>query len=132
MNCVEGKLPCASVATLFETEASEGAHLVLRGGLEANVHAAAAKALARRGLDTGIVLDCSNATSGKGPKCQLDCVESGLMQRRDGQERLIGPVLESHLVAGRQDEAITYEQSVTAACLDWDETEQLIERIADG
>ena len=122
--------------TLFETTGNSDTHLVLRGGLQPNYDAAsvasAADALAARGLDAGIVVDCSHANSGKNPARQAECVESVLAQRRSGQERLIGLMLESHLVAGRQDEAITFGQSITDACLGWGETVQLIERIAEG
>ena len=122
--------------TLFETTGNSDAHLVLRGGLQPNYDAGsvadAADALAARGLDAGIVVDCSHGNSGKDPACQAECVESALMQRRSGQERLIGLMLESHLVAGRQDEAITYGQSITDACLGWGETVRLIERVAEG
>ena len=122
--------------TLFETTGNSDTHLVLRGGLQPNYDAAsvasAADALAARGLDAGIVVDCSHANSGKNPARQAECVESVLAQRRSGQERLIGLMLESHLVAGRQDEAITFGQSITDACLGWAETVQLIERIAEG
>ena len=122
--------------TLFETTGNSDTHLVLRGGLQPNYDAAsvasAADALAARGLDAGIVVDCSHANSGKNPARQAECVESVLAQRRSGQKRLIGLMLESHLVAGRQDEAITFGQSITDACLGWGETVQLIERIAEG
>ena len=122
--------------TLFETTGNSDAHLVLRGGLQPNYDAAsvasAADALAARGLDAGIVVDCSHGNSGKDPACQAECVESVLAQRRSGQERLVGLMLESHLVAGRQDEAIAYGQSITDACLGWGETLQLIERVAEG
>ena len=122
--------------TLFETTGNSDAHLVLRGGLQPNYDAGsvadAADALAARGLDAGIVVDCSHANSGKDPARQAECVESVLAQRRNGQERLVGLMLESHLVAGRQDEAITFGQSITDACLGWDETVELIERIAEG
>ena len=122
--------------TLFETSGNADTHLVLRGGLVPNYDAAsvaaAADALSARGIDAGIVVDCSHGNSGKDPAQQAECAESVLEQRRDGQERLVGLMLESHLVAGRQAQPITYGQSITDACLGWEETARLIERVAEG
>jgi 3-deoxy-7-phosphoheptulonate synthase len=119
---------------LLETIGNEDAHLVLRGGSRPNYDEVAVGAVvsasAARGLDTGVVVDCSHGNSGKDPGRQADCLESVLAQRRSGQERLVGVMLESHLVAGRQDEAVTYGQSITDACLGWDETVRLLEILA--
>lgn len=121
---------------LLETTGNVDAHLVLRGGSRPNYDEesvmAVVGALSARDLGTGIVVDCSHGNSGKDPACQVDCLDSVLVQRRNGQRRLIGVMLESNLVAGRQDEAVTYGQSITDACLGWDETVRLIERAAEA
>jgi 3-deoxy-7-phosphoheptulonate synthase len=120
---------------LLETTGNADAHLVLRGGSRPNYDEesvrAVVEALDARGLDTGIVVDCSHGNSGKDPTRQADGLESVLAQRKSGQRRLIGVMLESHLVGGRQDEPITYGQSITDACLGWDETVKLIEKAAE-
>jgi 3-deoxy-7-phosphoheptulonate synthase len=119
---------------LLETTGNADAHLVLRGGTSPNYDEDSVRAvvasLEARGLESGIVVDCSHGNSGKDPSCQVDCLESVLSQRKNGEQRLIGVMLESHLVGGRQDDPITYGQSITDACLGWDETVQLIERAA--
>ena len=121
---------------LLETSGNEDCHLVLRGGAEPNYDAAsvavASDALRRRGLEAGILVDCSHGNSRKDPARQEDGVDAVLAQRRDAESRLVGIMLESHLVAGRQNDPVTYGQSITDACLGWADTERLIRRLAEG
>ncbi len=121
---------------LLETSGNEDCHLVLRGGAEPNYDeasvAAAADALRRRGLEAGILVDCSHGNSRKDPARQEDGVDAVLAQRRNAESRLVGIMLESHLVAGRQNGPVTYGQSITDACLGWADTERLIRRLAEG
>ena len=121
---------------LLETSGNEDCHLVLRGGAEPNFDersvAAAAEALRGRGLDAGILVDCSHGNSRKDPVRQEDAADAVLAQRRGSDSRLVGIMLESHLVAGRQNDPVTYGQSITDACLGWADTERLIRRLADG
>lgn len=49
-----------------------------------------------------------------------------------GSRRLVGVMLESHLVECRQDAPVTYGQSITDACLGWPDTERLVRLLADG
>ena len=121
---------------LLETGGNEDCHLVLRGGDatnfdEASVRAAAA-ALRDRGLEAGILVDCSHGNSRKDPARQAEGVEAVLAQRRSGESPLVGIMLESHLVAGRQDDPVTYGQSITDACVGWADTERLVARLAEG
>ncbi len=67
-----------------------------------------------------------------GPPRRRDGVDAVLRQRRAGSRRLVGVMLESHLVEGRQDEPVTYGQSITDACLGWPDTERLVRLLADG
>jgi len=121
---------------LLETSGNEDCHLVLRGGTRPNHDAEAVAdatgALEARGLDAGILVDCSHGNSGKDPARQRDGVDAVLRQRRAGNRRLVGVMLESHLVEGRQDEPVTYGQSITDACLGWADTERLVRLLADG
>jgi 3-deoxy-7-phosphoheptulonate synthase len=119
---------------LFETCGNKDCHLVLRGGPQPNYGSERVErsvdALTARGVDTGILVDCSHGNSGKDPARQGDALEAVLGQRRAGQRRLIGVMLESHLLGGRQNQATVYGQSITDACLGWEETESLIRRMA--
>ena len=121
---------------LLETRGNEDCHLVLRGGAQPNYDAdavaSAIEALDVRGLDAGILVDCSHGNSRKDPARQEEALHAVLEQRRAGNGRLVGVMLESHLVAGRQDTPVTYGQSITDACLGWADTERLIRRLADG
>ena len=121
---------------LLETGGNEDCHLVLRGGDETNFDEAsvraAAAALRERGLETGILVDCSHGNSRKDPARQEDGVDAVLAQRRNGESALVGVMLESHLVAGRQDDPVTYGQSITDACVGWADTERLVGRLAEG
>ena len=121
---------------LLETGGNEDCHLVLRGGDETNFDeasvSAAAAALRDRGLETGILVDCSHGNSRKDPARQAEGVEAVLAQRRSGESPLVGIMLESHLVAGRQDDPVTYGQSITDACVGWADTERLVGRLAEG
>ncbi len=121
---------------LLETSGNEDCHLVLRGGIRPNYDEVsvrrAAVALRERGLDAGILVDCSHGNSGKDPSRQETGVDAVLAQRRDGDSPLVGVMLESHLVAGRQDDPVTYGRSITDACLGWADTTRLIERLTEG
>jgi 3-deoxy-7-phosphoheptulonate synthase len=120
---------------LFETRGNEDCHLVLRGGRQPNYDRRSVErtfdTLTARGLETGILVDCSHGNSGKDPARQGDVLDAVLEQRRAGQSRLIGAMLESHLLGGRQNQPTVYGRSITDACLSWEETESLVRRMAD-
>ncbi len=121
---------------LLETTGNPDCHLVMRGGTQPNYEErfvrAAAKQLGDRGLRNGIVVDCSHGNSSKDPARQRVVLEDLLRQRREGQDGLVGMMVESHLVAGRQDAPMVFGQSVTDACVGWDETVSLVEALARG
>jgi 3-deoxy-7-phosphoheptulonate synthase len=120
---------------LLETTGNDDCHLVLRGGAQPNYDpGSVADALAeldRRGRGAGIVVDCSHGNSSKDPSRQVDVAQSVAAQRAAGSARLVGLMLESHLVGGRQNIArsMTYGQSITDACLAFDATRALVESL---
>ncbi len=124
---------------IFETTGNSYGHLVLRGGSATgpnfgseSVTAALAK-LRAAGLPEAIMIDCSHGNSEKQPQRQLEVIEDVLAQRSGGQTALKALMIESHLVGGRQDlrpGALTYGQSITDACLAFDETRRAIEALA--
>ncbi len=119
---------------LLETTGNPDCHLILRGGAKPNFAAAdvnlAAQELTERGIDTGIVVDCSHGNSGKDPTRQPFVAKEVTAQRRQGQNKLVGIMLESHLQGGRQDRPENYGQSITDACLGWADTAELLKALS--
>jgi 3-deoxy-7-phosphoheptulonate synthase len=115
-------------AAIASTTGNEDCHIVLRGGRLPNYGAehvqAASTEAARRGLRPLIMIDASHANSSKKPENQPQVVRSISDQVAAGDRRIIGAMIESHLVAGRQDlirgQRLVYGQSVTDGCIDWE------------
>ncbi len=121
---------------IVHTTGNPLAHLILRGGRSGpnfeseHVHRAA-QALQDAGLEANIVVDCSHANSNKEHQQQIPAFRDVLQQRIDGNTHIIGMMLESNLHAGNQKvgddpQALQYGVSITDACIDWDQTEQLL------
>jgi 3-deoxy-7-phosphoheptulonate synthase len=115
-------------------------HLILRGSEQgpnydaASVRAAAA-ALSRAGLPPRMIVDCSHGNSGKDYRKQPGVAASVADQIAGGSHAICGVMIESHLVEGNQTIAdgrngLRYGQSVTDACIGWDETMAVLERLA--
>ena len=126
---------------IFETTGNDFCHLILRGGSQSgpnydSQHVCRARsALAAAGLPEVVMIDCSHANSGKDPARQSEVVDSVLQQIRDGETAIRGLMLESHLHAGRQDpssKSLEHGKSITDACLGFDETVDLLQRLHDG
>ena len=124
---------------ILETSGNPHCHVVLRGGSEsgpnfdADAVAAAVQLLAKANLPQRLMIDASHGNSGKDPARQADVVDSVIRQKRAGDRAIRALMIESHLVGGRQDlgGTLRYGQSVTDACLGFDETAALIHRLAD-
>jgi 3-deoxy-7-phosphoheptulonate synthase len=119
---------------ILETTGNPYAHLVLRGGSETgpNFDAASIKNAARllrvAGLPEVLMVDCSHGNSGKDAARQIEVAEEVAANIKGSPVRAL--MIESHLVAGRQDAPVTYGQSITDACLGFQETEALLYRLA--
>jgi 3-deoxy-7-phosphoheptulonate synthase len=127
-------------SAIAATTGNQDCHIILRGGNrpnydEANV-ASAATELARSGLPQRIMVDASHANSGKKPENQPSVIADVARQISGGERRLIGVMIESNLVAGRQDvvpgTALTYGQSITDGCIDWATTVPALKLLADA
>jgi 3-deoxy-7-phosphoheptulonate synthase len=122
------------------TTGNRDTHLVLRGGsvsgpnYTAQAVAAAVAALEAAGQPGRVMIDCSHANSGKDPARQLSVAAEVGDQVAAGSPAILGLMLESHLVAGRQDLApgrtLVHGQSITDGCLGWRETARVLERLA--
>jgi 3-deoxy-7-phosphoheptulonate synthase len=131
------------LAALISTTGNPDCHVILRGGAGGPNHSPAdvSDALARMasaGLPQRVVIDASHGNSGKDPVRQA-AVATEIAERIGGGERgIVGVMLESFLVGGRQDltlgrrSDLVRGQSITDACLDWATTADLLRRLADG
>jgi 3-deoxy-7-phosphoheptulonate synthase len=86
------------------------------------------------GLPERVVIDVSHDNSGKDPARQPIAADDVARQIAGGSDAVVGVMLESFLVAGRQDldsgTPLTYGQSITDACMDWEATVQVLDRLA--
>jgi 3-deoxy-7-phosphoheptulonate synthase len=114
--------------------------VILRGGKAPNYDAASVDAacadIGRAGLAARLMIDASHANSSKKHENQIPvCADIG-RQVAAGDERIVGVMVESHLVAGRQDLqpdcTLTYGQSITDACIAWDESIGVLEGLAES
>jgi 3-deoxy-7-phosphoheptulonate synthase len=128
------------VSAIFQTTGNEACHVILRGGTRTgpnydddHVSKIAAR-LAARGLHESVMVDCSHGNSRKNHAKQADVAMALCEQIAAGSRRIFGVMLESHLVEGRQDyvpgQPAVYGQSITDACLSFEQTEPLLEQLA--
>jgi 3-deoxy-7-phosphoheptulonate synthase len=125
-------------SAIVSTAGNEDCHIILRGGKAPNYDAAsvedACKQLAANGLASRLMIDASHANSSKNPQNQVPvCADIG-SQIAAGDTRIVGVMVESHLVGGRQDlvpgKELTYGQSVTDGCIDWETSIAVLENLA--
>jgi 3-deoxy-7-phosphoheptulonate synthase len=125
-------------SAIVSTNGNEDCHIILRGGKTPNYDAAsvdaACKDIAKAGLAARLMIDASHANSSKNPANQIPvCADIGA-QVAAGDTRIVGVMVESHLVAGRQDlvpgQELVYGQSVTDGCIDWDSSVKVLEGLA--
>ena len=125
-------------SAIFSTKGNTDCHVILRGGKSTNYDAdsinTACASLAKAQLPELVMVDCSHANSQKKHEKQLEVGADICQQIATGERRIFGVMIESHLVEGRQNvvdgKAETYGQSVTDACIGWDDTETLLEQFA--
>ena len=128
----------AGRSAIFRTAGNPDCHLILRGGKSHANHDAASvdeacALLSKAGLSETVMIDCSHANSRKQHRRQRYVARDVAGQIGDGDGRISGVMLESHLVEGAQKpdaHPLTYGQSVTDACLGWDDTVPLLEELA--
>ena len=126
-------------SAIFSTTGNEDCHIILRGGKAPNYDEAsvtqAVSELSSAGLSTKIMVDCSHANSSKQHKRQILVGEEIAKQVSQGSEHLMGVMIESHLVEGRQDisaDDMTYGQSITDACISWEDSVGLLKTLAES
>ncbi|HJV81049.1 3-deoxy-7-phosphoheptulonate synthase AroG [Noviherbaspirillum sp.] len=127
-------------SAIVSTNGNEDCHIILRGGKAPNYDAAsvdaACKDIAANGLASRLMIDASHANSSKKPENQVPvCADIG-RQIAAGDTRIVGVMVESHLVGGRQDlvpgKPLTYGQSITDGCVDWESSVKILEDLAEA
>ena len=127
-------------SAIVETAGNPDCHIILRGGKETNYDKDSVEAvtnqLADAKLNTKIMIDFSHANSKKKFENQMLVCDDVSNQIAQGNQDIFGVMVESHLVEGRQDlvkgEAATYGQSITDACIGWNDTETLLAQLNDA
>lgn len=125
-------------SAIAATAGNRDSHIILRGGKQPNYDAVsvdlAAAELEKAGLEPRLMVDASHANSGKKPERQPAVCADIADRIGAGENRITGLMIESHLVAGRQDllpdRPLTYGQSITDGCLGWDDTVAVLEQLA--
>jgi 3-deoxy-7-phosphoheptulonate synthase len=129
----------AGLPAVFGTAGNPYPHLVLRGGRQPNHDAASISqvetALRKANLPVNIVVDCSHGNSEKQPERQANVLRDLLTQLEQGNQSIVGFMLESFLEPGSQAipadrTQLRYGVSVTDGCLGWGTTEQLLREAA--
>jgi len=127
-------------AALALTMGNPDCHVVLRGGASPNWDrdsvASVCRALEQRNLNGRVMVDCSHGNSAKQHLKQIDVAGHLAESIADGDAKVFGIMLESNILGGRQDlrpdGALQYGVSITDACIDWDSTEKVLERLSQA
>jgi len=128
-------------SAIFFTAGNPHCHVILRGGRKTTNYDAvsieqACLILDKAGLPRRLMIDCSHANSHKDHKRQPEVCRDVAKQIAGGNRNVFGVMLESNLVEGAQKltngQALTYGQSITDACMDWNTTEELLGDLAEA
>ncbi|MCF8003839.1 3-deoxy-7-phosphoheptulonate synthase [Lamprobacter modestohalophilus] len=127
-------------SAIFTTTGNEDTHIILRGGSRPNYDTEsvdiAATAIQDSGLVPKIMIDFSHANSRKQPDKQLRVAEDVAGQIARGEARIYGAMIESNLIGGRQNLTaageLVYGQSITDACLAWEQTAPMLMQLAEA
>lgn len=126
--------------TIYQTSGNPYGHIIMRGGKKPNYHASdiadAIDALKQLDLPEHLVIDFSHGNCEKIHRRQLEVARNVGQQIIDGSQAIVGVMAESFLQEGSQkvtaDKPLVYGQSITDPCLSWEDTEQLLEQLAQA
>lgn len=124
-------------SAIFSTSGNNDCHLILRGGPHTNYDAAsvddASAMMEKNGVTPNIMIDFSHANSRKKYARQRYVCRDVCSQISDGDYRIMGVMIESNLVEGRQDQMpdreLVYGQSITDPCIGWDDTVEMLSEL---
>lgn len=126
----------AGQTCVVRTGGNKDVHLILRGGggstnFDSESIQSAVDLLEQQGDKRLVMIDCSHGNSHKDFRKQAHVLESVLDTIKSGQSHILGLMIESFIEEGRQEiqlEGLNYGQSITDACIGWDETEALLRK----
>lgn len=127
-------------SAVVTTRGNPDCHVILRGGKAPNYdesHVSQVKAdLTKANLPPYLMIDFSHANSSKQFKKQMEVADNVAGQISRGETAITGIMIESHLVEGRQDcvvgKELVYGQSITDACIGWEDTVTVLEQLASS
>ena len=127
-------------SAVFSSSGNEDCHVILRGGKEPNYEPehidTTSNLLAESGLRASMMVDMSHGNSSKQHKQQIDVCKNICGQLASGESRITGVMIESNLVEGNQSitkkEDLVYGQSITDACLSWEDTEGCLASLSEA
>jgi 3-deoxy-7-phosphoheptulonate synthase len=130
----------AGHSAIFRTRGNEDCHIILRGGKQPNYDAdsvrQATDTLSKAEVNPRLMVDFSHANSQKVYQRQVGVGEDVAQQVAAGNPWIMGAMIESHLQEGRQDVEpgveLTYGQSITDACISWENTVPLLQNLAQA
>ncbi|MGN6158957.1 MAG: 3-deoxy-7-phosphoheptulonate synthase [Devosia sp.] len=127
-------------SAIAATTGNDDCHIILRGGKAPNYDAASVEAACAEAVKCGIrpavMIDASHANSSKKPESQPLVLSDVGTQIAGGDRRIVGVMIESNLVAGRQElqpgKPLVYGQSITDGCIGWETTVAVLEKLAEA
>ena len=127
-------------SAIFNSSGNKDCHVILRGGKIPNFESKFIKEtssiLAKSGNPTSLMVDMSHGNSQKQFKKQLLVNKDIANQIASGERSIFGVMIESHLVEGNQSigpkESLTYGQSITDACVSWEDTEIMLKLLSSA
>jgi 3-deoxy-7-phosphoheptulonate synthase len=130
------------VSAIFQTTGNDGCHVILRGGSKTGPNympghvKEVAQMLEKLNLPPRVMIDCSHGNSGKDHTRQAFVAEDVAWQVRNGSKNILGVMIESFLVEGRQDYVVgeepTYGQSITDSCVSLEQTVPILDTLAEA
>jgi 3-deoxy-7-phosphoheptulonate synthase len=129
---------------IVQTQGNQDCHVILRGGKTPNYDAqsvaAACAELTAAKLPARLMIDCSHANSSKQHQRQIDVAQDIAAQMAAGSDQIFGVMVESHLNAGAQKftpgkddpTQLAYGQSITDACIGWDDSAQVLATLSQA
>ena len=127
-------------AAIFSSSGNKDCHVILRGGKDPNYEEEfidqTSEILKSNSLEDSIMVDMSHGNSSKQHKKQIEVCDNIASQIKSGETRITGVMIESNIEEGNQKaddlDNLTYGQSITDACIDWQDTKDCLHKLADS